>query len=427
MAMKLKRTLSLLLVLLLALSCLLTGCSTPTVAMQVADKTYLTADYLAYMYGTIFADSTAYSYLYYYGEAALKQEVTYGDDQEKMPLEDYIVRTTQDTMIRQKALEDLMKKYNVQWDAEMLKEVEEQLSGLKPDQFLWLGFNNQRYTDMYKAVFLNEASLFDGLYGVGGEREIPETDIRTYFDNNFLSYMSFEVSLTNSDKSEFSEAQIAEMQTQFQGYLDQFNATGKTVKDFNVIYKKYLAETEESKKTTTTTGTGTGTATTATSATTTATTTTTTTATTTTTTTVGSTTATGSTTGTTATTGSSSTTTDTEDENALQRQDVVAEDVTDTDFLKALQAVPENTAGIQVYKKNGTTKTMALIFRLDPEAQRDEGVNYYEDCKTAVREYLKYDEFDAEVKKYIADTLNAQIVKHESALKAAKPADMVTA
>ena len=64
--MNIKRILCTALAVLLAVSCLLcSGCSTPSVAMQVDNKAYEMGDYLAYMYGTMYTDSTAYMYLYY--------------------------------------------------------------------------------------------------------------------------------------------------------------------------------------------------------------------------------------------------------------------------------------------------------------------------------------------------------------------------
>lgn len=422
--MKLNRLFSIVLSTALLITCLLMGgCSTPEYALEVNGKKYTTGDYLAYVYATMTTDSTANTYLYYLGEQAFDMEVAYND--EEIPLDDYILRSSADNMIRQAVIEEMLKEYSLSWDEEDLKELEESFADLTADAFIELGFNNQRYMDMAKAVSLNEPALFFGLYGEGGEREVPEKDIRQYFDDNYLSYKYVEISLVNSDNSEKSEDEIKAIEARLQKYLDAFNAADKqdSAAFEEHVYAPYLADEEAAKATTTTTGSGT--TTTDTGTTTTAAATTTTVASTTTTTVAGGTTTTG--TGTT-TTGSTTTTTT----QTAARNDYFKDDITDEDFLKAVEAVKEGTAGIQTYQKSGETKTMALIFRMDPEAERTETdedgktvevEDYYGDMHDTVLEYMKYDEYNEEIENRIKE-LGDKVIRHERALKAPKLLEM---
>lgn len=380
--MKPTRILSIALAAILLISCLLMGgCSTPDNAMEVDGKVYTTGDYLAYVYNTLNTDYTAYMYLYYYGADALDEEVSYDEDT-KMSLREYIRQMAQDTMIRQKVLEDMLAEHKIDWDAEDKKELEDSLKELKADAFLPLGFNNDRYINMAKATGLNEMSLFYGLYGKGGSREVAETDIRKYFDDNYLSYKIIEFSLVGSDNKDLSEAEVNKIKDRLQKYLDAFNAGEKTGAGFDKVYAQYTADEKAASKDK-----------------------------------------------------DDSATTD-KTESTAQRNDIVAAEASDEDLVKAIQAVAEGAAGIQTYQKGGTTKTMALIFRMDPEAERTETVkdengketvkevDYYAEQKDTVLSYMKYDEFDKEVQEKI-DALGDKIVRHNRALKAADVDEML--
>lgn len=378
--MNIKRILCATLAITLAVSCLLFGgCSTPSVAMQVDDKVYEMGDYLAYMYGTMYTDQTSYMYLYYYGAEALTQTVTYGEDAEKITLSEYIVKTTQDTIIRQKAIEDLMKSYNISWDAEELKSVEEDLKEIKADQFLAFGFNNDRYINMYKAISLNELSLFNGLYDDGGIKEVSDKDERKWFDDHYYSYKIIEFSLVDEGtKKEMSEDAIAEIKAMLERYMEIYNKNGKNGDAFDLAYRQYLEDTmtedegdeedkdaEEEEK---------------------------------------------------------------EEPKTATRNDTIDENM-DEALLKVIKELGEGEIGIKTYQKDGTTKTMALILRMDPEAERgkDEdgkAIDYYADSHDQTLQYMKYEEFSEEINKKVKE-LTDKVTLNKSAIKAANPAKMI--
>ncbi len=390
--MKLKRFLCIALATILTISCLLFGgCSTPKYALEADGVKFEMGDYLSYLYAVLTTDSNVSLYCYYFGTEALGKTASYND--ENVTIEEYIKLSAQDSMIRQVALQNMLNEYGLKWDQDDLDDIEEQLEDLETDAFIALGFNNDRYIKTCKWLDLNESSLFFGLYGKGGQKEVAKDDIQKYFDDNYLSYKMIEVSLVDSNSKELSADEQTAIQTQLQKYLDAFNKGEKTGDGFDKnVYAPYLAdeeakEEEESDDSSTTAD-------------------------------------------------SSTTTTDEEDEEeetpTATRNDKFKEDFTDEDLLKAIESIPEGTAEIKTYQKNGTTKTMALIFRMDPEAERNttdkdgniQVVDYVGDLNDTILQYMKFDEFNTEVEKEI-DAIADSVVYHKNALNAADIKEMV--
>lgn len=380
----------------------LSGCSTPRVAMTVDGKDYTTGEYLAYLYN---AYTQVYSQqLYYYASAGYTEDqiwaltLPYGEGDDKVDLElpEYLKKVAQDTMIRQKALENMMEKYDVSVSEDDLKDMDEQLKGLTDDSVIKMGFNAEHYKNMYKAVNYNEKSLFYALYDVGGKEGMTEEQMREYFEKNYLSYKAIEISLADSDGKDLSEADVTKIKKRLEGYLSQY----KKDKDFDKVIEAYEADEAKSTSssgTTTTTTTGS--------------TTTTTTATGTTSTTEGSKTDASSSTGTT-------TTTTTTDPNLKNIEG--ADSYSDEDLLKAVQSVKEGEAKIVEYKKEGKTKTMALILRLDPE--KANGKDYYKNSHEGIIYNAKYKTFNDMVKKTV-DGLKVDV--SDRAVKMCDPKEML--
>lgn len=385
--MTMKRILCTVLALALTVVCLLFGgCSTPSVAMQVNGTTYEMGDYLAYMFETVNSDYQLYMYYAYYGydsEDIADQTFTYGegDDAETLSLDEYVKQLTKDTIIRQEAIKKLMAQYKIEWDEELIKTVDENLKNLKADTYLYLGFNNTRYINMYKAISLNESSLFKGLYDDGGIKEVSDADERTWFDEHYYSYKSIEFSLVDSDSKALSDAEIAKIQDQLNGYLDLYNQNGKNGNAFDVAYRQYLADTAEEEEEGTET--------------------------------------------------KDESVTDEEVEKEPEtatRNDVIDEDM-DEELVKVLKEMSEGEIAVKTYQKNGTTKTMALILRMDPEAERgtDEdgnAIDYYADSHDQTLQYMKYDEMDKEIEEKVKEVAKT-ITVNDDAIKAADPKAML--
>ncbi len=382
----------------LSAALLLTGCSTPAVAATVDGKEYSTGVYLAYlymMYQQTF-QNTSLSLYAQYGMDPWEQKLTYGegDDAEELYAEDYIIRLTKDTIVRQKALENKLKEYGLTIDAEELANVEKQIAQIKNDDIIQMGFNRDSYGEMLKAYSLNERALFYGLYDKGGERAMSDEDIRAYFEKNYLSYKIIEISLTDSSSgADLSDEKIKEVKEQLQGYLDLYNETG----DFDKAIAKY---TEDKNASTTTTTSGTGATTSASNAGTA-------TAAVTTTTEAAASATTGSETGaaTTTTTSADSKDEDDEEDKDPNLKNIDANTYGDEKFTDAVKSVAVGEAKIVEYKKNDTTNTAALILRLDPEEvnkDSEDGETYFEQNRENIISGAKYEEFDKEIKEYAA-------------------------
>lgn len=371
-------------VVMLAMVCL-TGCSTPEIAMTVGDKDYTTGEYLAYLsnaYNEIY-----YNQLYYYmysgnytEEQLWDMTFPYGaeDEQVELSLAEYVKRYAQDTIIRQKALEDMMAKYSITISDEDMKEFEKSVEGLTDAAVIDMGYNAKHYRSMALAVSYNESTLFKGLFDVGGKQGTTKEELRKYFEENYFSFKRIEFSLADSEGNKLKDDEIKKIRTTLEGYLKAYEKD----KDFDAVIKQYQADEAAKTSTTTTTGTGTTTTTAATTTTTSAATTTTTTAT-------NTTIATG-----TSTSGSTTTTTD---PNLLNIEG--ANHYSDEDFLKVLKDLKVDEVKIVEYKKNGTTDTIALVLRLDPE--KANGKDYYENSHEGILSNAKYEEFNEMVQKVI--------------------------
>ena len=235
-------------VVMLVLCC--AGCSTPDNAMTIDGYTVSTGEYLANMYNMFYQAYyngglyyTAY-YNQYTADQVWAMEQTYGegDTALKLKLDDYIKQVTKDSLIRQQAVKSLMKEYGISLSEEDVKEIDKQMSTYD-NSLIAFGFNAENYKKMMTAYNFEEAALFYGLYNEGGQKAVAETDVRSYFDTNYLVYKTFTLSLVDSKGADLPADEIAKLEAQMQTYMDMHKAG----KDALEIYKKYLAD-EEAKK-----------------------------------------------------------------------------------------------------------------------------------------------------------------------------------
>lgn len=451
--MTLKRLLRTAVALLLVVACLFcAACSTPKVAMTVGGKDYEMGDYLAYLYCTV--QPNIWFYQYYaqqMGTGILDSTdmgLTYGDSTQAVTLSEYIHYSTQDAIFYQRALELMMQDEGISWDKEELAKIEKQIkeAGYKKDTFIQYGFSNDRYFNAFKAINLNEMSLFNGRYNKGGTQEVPEADIKDYFEKNYLSYFIIEESKVDSSGKELPTAEVDGLKEILGKVVSEFSkleAKDQTVDNFQKLYRQYLKDKEELEKKlkeeadkqkeetdkeaqTGTTTTGTGTTTTAKP------TTTTTTKPTTTTTTVTTTTATGTTTTTTGNSGDKTESTNKdenkEEEKTLERTDSVIKE-TDEELVKKLKEIKEGTIELIEYKKGGKTDTVAVVYRLNPKDQRGKDkdgkeIDYYEESRDKTLQYLKYDTFTADVQAKVK-ALKATAELNDRAFKAVEMAKLL--
>lgn len=378
---------------------LTTACSTPDIAIRVNDKDISMGEYLAYVYETFYSAYYGQGLYQYamYGYDVWDMPFTYGegDDEREVKLAEYLRLSGKDLAIRQVALSEMIEKYGLKWDKDDQKELEEQLETVKEADLIKLGFNKKNYGTAVFAVELNEPTLFYGLYDKGGEREVAEKDIKTYYEDNYISYMSIEMSLQDDKGKDLSDDEIDSIQNQLKSYLEMYEDTG----DFDAVIEKYKKDTEEKKD--------------------------------------------------------DDDKEDNKEDDKEDEADDKDEEKEDTDDKKdddkddkeeekkesenridttvdgigdknksdAIKKVKIGKAAIQQYKAGDKTPTMALILRLDPD-KRVDGKDYYEDNRKAILQSLKYEEFDKEVKEYIA---KMDIEVNNRAVKMADPKQFETA
>ena len=242
-----KRLVCVVLALALCGAFLLTGCSAPRLtiggtaktAATIGDTTLSTGEYLAYLYNSfynLYYSQGLYQYAQY-GYDVWSQEYTYGegDDAQKVKFDEYLKLSAQDAAVRQVALRQLMDKYGLSWNTEEQKELETNLENVKADSYLSLGISKENFVKVTKELSLNETSLFYGLYGEGGQREMSEADRRAYFDENYLSYKMISISLTDSSGSEMTDDAKKEVTDQLEGYLAEYNKSG----NFEAVVDEY--------------------------------------------------------------------------------------------------------------------------------------------------------------------------------------------
>lgn len=404
----LKRSVTVLLALAVLCSALLmTGCSTPKVAMTVDGDDYTTGEYLAYLYNTFYQvymqGSASSTPLYYYEMYSTDTDVwgqEYTFEDQKYDLAGYIKALAQNAVVRQVAVKRMMTELGVSLSEEDQKALADELAKMENDAFIELGFNNESYARMLEECNYNESGLFYTLYGKGGKREVAETDVRKYFDDNYLSYMIVSDSLTTSDGKTMSDDEKAKVKKTFEDYLAMYEKD----KDFDAVIHQFeadeKAQSEAESNTTTTTGSG---ATTTAAATTTADATTT----------VNNTTTANDTTTTTAH--------DHEDENEEEeeahnhRVDVDSSNDGNDNLEKLIKEMKFNEVKILEYEDDSKTPTIALVLRMDPEADRsndEDGkpVDYYAEQVEAILYSMKFEEFNKEIEEKM-DALKVEVNK----------------
>ena len=409
------RIMSAVLATVLLCTALLTGCTVPkiqvpsipsTAATYGDGQSISTGEYLAYLYlefENIYYNQDLYQYEAY-GMDPWAQTFPYGESEEKLALSDYIIRATQDNISRQIVLTQMMKDYNLSWIEEDLKTINENLASMQVDAYLPLGFNNDSYAVALKNANLNERAAFYGLYGKGGQKEIAETELKKYFAENYLSYKSISIALTDNNGKELDKKGEAykKLVALMDGYMETYKKDG-----FLAAYEQYEKDStviSDIKKSATATTAAT-TATTTTVATTTVATTTTTAAATT-------------------TAGETATTTTAAAEKEEEHDHELRQDVDSTTIDEALkdaivgkkdkdgkveqEGIKVGECKIVEYKASGSTPTLSMIERLDinKDDEGKEGTVYENAVENIIYE-LKYEEFDKEVDAALAQlTIN---------------------
>ena len=222
-----------------AFSLTLTGCSTPEYAMTVDGGNIPPANTLPTCTMSIIPWRKTWLCIRRTAWTHGRRPSPYGegDAAENISTAEFIKRTAQDSIIRQKAIENLLEQKNIPLDAEKLAEVEETLAELGSNAYIAYGFNNESFAKMYKATQLNEWSLFYGTYDKGGVNPMSEEEIRKYFDDNFLSYKIIEFKLVDTSNQPLDDDVIQDYRDRLAKYLAEFEKLGVTSDNFDTVIK----------------------------------------------------------------------------------------------------------------------------------------------------------------------------------------------
>lgn len=351
----LKRTASAVLAAAMVATALLTsGCSTPKTAITVDGTSYSTGEYLAYLYNSfyqIYVNQSLYYYDLYSTNAnydVWNQTYTYSDDDStEYNLRDYIRRSAKDTIIREVAVSRLMDQYGITLSDEDKETIQKHLDSLKSDAYIDYGFSNESYARMYREYNFNERALFLGLYDKGGQRAVADTDVRAYFDENYLSYERISYTLADSSGNDLSDEEKAKIDEDLARYLQMFN-DGTSFDDVIAQQKKDASSSSDSD--------------------------------------------------------SSS---DSSSSNTNNRVDIDSKQTGDKELVAALKEMSFGEAKIIEYTTDNDVKTKALVLRMDPEKDRGNDsdgnpVDYFANQRTNILSQLKGDELNDEIKAKIA-------------------------
>lgn len=217
-------------VLVLALTLSLAGCYSEdkTWAAKKGDTTLPIGGYIYFLYNA-------------YSEAASK--VDSNTDVLSAKIEDKDAKD----WIKESALEQLNSFYYIEDKfAELGLELtdEEKATADNNTSTMWtyygstfdaMGIAKTSFNMVYSLYSTKRNKVFEAMYNEGGERAIPEDELKTHFVENFLSYSYFTAPLTKTDdegnSSDLSDDDKKALKEKLEGYQKKIDAGDTTVND----------------------------------------------------------------------------------------------------------------------------------------------------------------------------------------------------
>ena len=375
------------------------GCSTPEVAMKVGDREYSTGEYLAYLYSTT---TTIYNYYAQFSDVTamwdqtwpysnpyareVSEEVSETSDaaDERVSTAEYIRSATKDTILYMAAIEALMADNGITLSDEDKADADTKLAGYTDSSLRANGFSLENYKKMYLTTNYSEKALLHGLYGKGGKQEVPEEEIRGYFDDNYLVYEIIQIALVDSEGNPLEADKEAEVRARIDKYMNVYQQTGDFDKAIEAYDNEGTSEEEVSEV--------------------------------------------------------SDEVSDVSEEAAEEvseperNEDGTVKNVTtnksanvveidaktasDQNLVEAIRGVKEGEVKIVEYKQEGKSDMIALLYRIDADGEGRE--TYYEDSLDELLQKVRQDEF----KTLIWDKMDAQaptVVIDQKAIDMCKP------
>ncbi len=96
-----------------------------------------------------------------------------------------------------------------------------------------LGVAKESFHQAFSLYNVKYRKVMEALYGEGGEMEVPEDELKTYFTENYYNYEYFYASLTKNDEDgnsvDMTDEEKADTKSKLDGYVDKINTGSLTV------------------------------------------------------------------------------------------------------------------------------------------------------------------------------------------------------
>lgn len=320
------------------------------VVMTVNGDDITVGDYLPYLYNSL--DSVLSSdgaQLYSSADDLFSLLVEYRG--KEYPVDEYVHQLAQDSIRSAYVIRSLMKEYDVKLSDEQEKELADSTSSLDAEQAKLLGFTLESYTNMVRSAFYEDHALFDGLYGKGGALEVSEEELKTFFDDNFISFLLLRVELTDAQDKELSVSEKQKVLSRLNTYQTYYQQDGNFEKlvayeegDRNIAYADFKGDTSK----------------------------------------------------------------------VNCRLDEVVKTFKDTELAAIVQSMRIGEVRVAQYHDQSNIPCAALILRVKPGADGMTDEEYYEACRDSLLYYTRFDTFEALLREKmdaLDTTVNADVEK----------------
>lgn len=163
----------------------------------------------------------------------------------------WIKDTALDLVFNHLASQELAQELGFEWQKDQLDQTvaEAQQLYLSSDYgaFSTNGVSQEAFLDLYKNVKLQDY-LFQAIYGEGGTKAVPEEEIKTYFNDNFLSVKVIEIQTVDASGQLMGDEELASIKSKLEGYLARYQQ-GTPMDTLTLEYNKEqenLSEGQES-------------------------------------------------------------------------------------------------------------------------------------------------------------------------------------
>ncbi|XOQ47991.1 MAG: Peptidylprolyl isomerase [Eubacteriales bacterium] len=111
------------------------------------------------------------------------------------------------------------------------------------------GVSKQSFNLAYADFYTKYQKVFTALYGKGGKKEVPESELKSYFEKNYTDFSFIAKSLYNTKSdggvTPFTDQEKAAVKKQFDAYAAEVSSKKKTMKQIADEYKAASKQSTE--------------------------------------------------------------------------------------------------------------------------------------------------------------------------------------